>query len=144
VKSPTWSLASELELARDLFALHLLRDSNLFTLVWEVPSPLPEVAVPPMILLPLAENAVKHGPSAGHRGALRVLVTASADAVIVAVENAGPYRGPRPGSEGLPTIERRLKLAYGDAASLRIGGVGDRTRAEMTLPRAGPRRGINV
>src|SRR4029077_13534367 len=35
VKIPTWPLARELELARTLFALHLLRDPELFTITIE-------------------------------------------------------------------------------------------------------------
>ena len=94
----------------------------------------------PMILLPLAENAVKHGPAAGHRGAIRVAVS-SGTTLHVTVENAGRYAGPREGSEGLPTVERRLRLGYGADARLHIAGEGDRTRVDVDLSRAGPRRG---
>lgn len=143
VKSPSWALSTELTLVRDLLALHLLRDPNLFTLAWDVPTPMPDVAVPPMILLPLAENAVKHGAGAGHRGELRVSVRVQ-DTLIFEIENAGPYGGPRAGSEGVPTVERRLALAYGDAARVRLEGDGARSRATMTLPREGPRPGVRV
>ena len=145
VRAPSWSLASELALVRDLFALHLLRDPALFTLAWDVPSPTPSVPILPMILLPLAENAVKHGPAAGHRGVLRfdVRLTESGQ-LCVTLENPGPYSGPRAGSDGLPTAERRLSLAYGGEASIEIAGDGDRTRVVVLLPGEGPRRGVNV
>jgi two-component system sensor histidine kinase AlgZ len=149
VRAPAWPIASELGLVRDLFALHLLRDPALFTLEWEVPSPLPEVPVLPMVLLPIAENAVKHGPASGHRGVVRFVVVAQGERLRVTIENPGAYGGPRAGSEGLPTIERRLHLAYGGSASIRIeghagAGGGDRTRVELDLPSEGPRRGVIV
>jgi two-component system sensor histidine kinase AlgZ len=147
VKSPSWPLASEVELVRDLFALHLLRDPALFTLDWALPSPLPGVVVPPMILLPIAENAVKHGPASGHRGVIRFAIGVEGDLLQVTVENPGRYAGPRAGSEGLPTIERRLQLAYGGRAALRIAGVSgdfERTRVTITLPRGGPEGGVHV
>jgi LytS/YehU family sensor histidine kinase len=144
VRAPAWPLASELGLARDLFALHLLRDPNLFTLEWEVPDPIPPVPVLPMILLPLAENAVKHGPGAGHRGVLRFLVRAHGTKLRITIENPGAYAGPRAGSEGLPTVERRLHLAYGGDASIGVAGEGDRTRVQLDLPCQGPERGVNV
>ena len=146
VRAPAWSLASELSLVRDLFALHLLRDPSLFTLEWDVPSPVPDVPVLPMILLPLAENAMKHGPAAGHRGVIRFAVALRGERLVVTLENPGAYAGPRAGSEGLPTVERRLHLAYG-GASIRIeGGEGEsgRTCVEVELPRGGPERGVNV
>lgn len=57
------------------------------------------------------------------------------------LSNPGPYRGPRPGSDGLPTLERRLALAYGAGARLVVGGAGGRTVVELTLPMSGPPRG---
>jgi hypothetical protein len=139
VKSSSWSLASELSLVRDLFALHLLRDPNLFTVTWEVPSPLPDVSVPPMILLPLAENAMKHGPAAGHRGTITCQVLFEKSRLRIGLANPCSYRGPRAGSDGLPTVERRLRLAYGPSATLRIMGTGDRTVAEVELPWSDPK-----
>jgi hypothetical protein len=144
VKQASWSLASELTLVRDLFALHQLRDAGLFTLEWDVPSPVPDVSVPPMIVLPLAENAVKHGPAAGHRGVIRCAIVVTDARVVVTMDNPGAYRGPRPGSDGLPTVQRRLALAYGKDASLRIeelpGDAGtSRTRAALDLPRRAAR-----
>jgi hypothetical protein len=136
VKSSSWSLASELSLVRDLLTLHRLRDPDLFEVDWEVPSPLPDVSVPPMILLPLAENAVKHGPAAGHRGVIRCAVSFDDSRLRVTLENPGRYAGPRPGSDGLPTVERRLRLAYGTSARLRIAGAEARTVAEVDLPRS--------
>jgi two-component system sensor histidine kinase AlgZ len=145
VKAPAWTLASELGLVRDLFALHLLRDPALFELAWDVPSPVPEVPVLPMVLLPLAENAVKHGPAAGHRGVVRVRVEAAGERLRVTLENPGAYAGPRAGSDGIPTVERRLRLAYRGGASIRIFEVdGARTRVELDLPRGGPERGVHV
>ena len=58
----------ELALLDTLFELHRLRDPDRLQLTRRLPEPLPDVAVPPMLLLPLAENAVKHGPAAGHGG----------------------------------------------------------------------------
>jgi two-component system sensor histidine kinase AlgZ len=144
VRAPSWSLGSELGLVRDLFALHLLRDPTLFTLDWDAPSPLPALPVLPMILLPIAENAVKHGPASGHRGVIRFRVRVDGDHVAVTMENPGAYAGPRAGSEGLPTVQRRLQLAYGGGASLTIDGEGERTRVVIELPRTGPRPGVNV
>jgi two-component system sensor histidine kinase AlgZ len=135
VKLARWPLGRELELVRTLFALHLLRDPGLFevTLACDAPEDTP---VPPMILLPLAENAVKHGPAAGHRGTIALLVDAKDGGVRVRLENPGPYRGPRDGSDGLPTVEKRLKHAYGGRAFLRLSGDAVHTVAEIALPGA--------
>lgn len=135
VRAPLWPLEKELELVDRLVALHLLRDKALFTLTKRIPSPVPAVAVPPMSLLALAENAVKHGPAAGHRGELSLAVTVAGERVTVTLENPGPWRGPRPGSEGLPSLRRQLELTFGPEASLEVAAAGEaRTRATLTLP----------
>ncbi|HET8541694.1 MAG TPA: histidine kinase, partial [Anaeromyxobacter sp.] len=141
VKLPAWPLERELELVRNLMALHRLRDPDRFSFAIDAEPAVLAVPVPPLVVLPLAENAVKHGPAAGHRGEIRLEARLDGDAsVLVTVSNPGPYRGPRPGSDGLPVLRRRLDAAYPDAR-LVVAGVGDRTTAELLLPRAGPRSG---
>ncbi|MBL8957195.1 MAG: histidine kinase, partial [Myxococcaceae bacterium] len=135
VKESRWPMERELQLVRDLFELHLLRDKGLFSLEEAIVKPLPKGGVPPMSLLTLAENAVKHGPAAGHRGVLNLAVVPKDGGTLISIENPGPYRGPRKGSDGLPTLERRLKLAYEGRAKLSVKAADDgRTRAELWLP----------
>ncbi len=142
VKAQAWPLAQELELVENLLALHRLRDPELLELREDVDPAAREVLVPPLVLLPLAENAVKHGPCAGHRGTLELTVRREAEELVVRLENPGLYAGPRPGSSGLPDLERRLALAYAGAATLRIGARGERTSAELRVPLAGPSPGV--
>jgi LytS/YehU family sensor histidine kinase len=98
--------------------------------------------VPPLVLLPLAENAVKHGPASGHRGPISLTVKAREDVLVFTLENPGASKGPREGSSGLPTVERRLALAYAGRASLALTSQEGRTRVTVTLPRSGPVPGI--
>jgi len=140
VQSASWPLADELALMETLFSLHRLRDPEALRLVWRVPVGLPEVRVPPMLLLPLAENAIKHGPASGHRGEVVLEVQPAADGarLIITLGNPGRYAGRRIGGTGLETVERRMVLAYEGQATLKIGGAGDRTVVEVSLPLGGP------
>ncbi|WP_269770266.1 sensor histidine kinase [Cystobacter fuscus] len=144
VRAATWPLAQELELVRTLFELHLLRDPDLFQLTQEVEPGLESFPVPPLVLLPLAENAVKHGPAAGHRGPIHLTVRAHGDTLVFTLENPGASRGPREGSSGLPTVERRLALAYAGGAHLTLSSENARTRVTVTLPRASPPTGLTT
>jgi len=142
VRAATWPLERELELVRTLFELHLLRDPDLFQLSMDVDAGLESFPVPPLVLLPLAENAVKHGPAAGHRGPIHLTVRAREDTLVFTLENPGATQGPREGSSGLPTVERRLALAYEGGASLLLSSENARTRVTVTLPRARPVTGL--
>jgi hypothetical protein len=133
VRREAWSLAEELALCDTLCALHRLRDPAL-EVRRVADDALPSIELPPLLLLPLVENAIKHGPSAGHRGEICLEVRRVEDRVSISLSNPGPYRGPRAGSDGIPTLERRLALAYPERASFRIAGAGARTIAELDLP----------
>ncbi|MEM7678969.1 MAG: histidine kinase [Myxococcota bacterium] len=130
VRAPTWPLANELDLVRRLFELHLIRDPGRFTLSW--PSRIPDGHVPPMLLLPLAENAMTH--SRRHRGEVRLSVERRDHRIRVEIANPGQFSGRRPGGEGIAITERRLQLAFGGQARLHIQGDQDRTRAIVEWP----------
>jgi hypothetical protein len=135
VHAPSWSLREEMSLVATLFALHGLRDPDRIRFVQRLPEPLPEVAVPPMLFLPPADNAVKHGVTAGHGGDVVLAVeSASAGQVIVRLENDGVFGGRRVGGLGLDMVERRLALAYDGRATFRIAASGTRTVAEVSFP----------
>jgi two-component system, LytTR family, sensor histidine kinase AlgZ len=66
---------------------------------------------------------------------LTLSVRSEGDGVAVVLENPGPFSGPRPGSDGVPTLERRLALAYGTRAHVKLEALpGPRTRATLTFP----------
>lgn len=136
VRAPWWPLAEELRVVRSVLDLHGVRDPDRFLVDWDVPAPLPAAEVPPLILLPLVENAVKHGPARGHAGPVGIRVRALAEGGLeVRISNPGPFGGRRPGGEGLSMVERRLELAYGGGASFTIGGgSGEGTVAEVRMP----------
>ena len=142
VQAQTWPLRQELELIETLFSLHRLRDPALFELRRDIDPSVAEVPVPPLILLPLAGNAAKHGPCAGHRGTIALGIHREGNELVVTLENPGPYTGPRPGSSGLPNLKRRLEIAYCGGAALEIGESGRGTRAELRLPLGGPQGGV--
>ena len=133
VRSERWPLEAELDVVRALFELHRIRDPDRFRVEWHgAPE---DVTVPPLLLLPLAENAMTHGPHRGHRGVVAVGVHHEKARVEVEISNPGTFRGRRQGGEGLRTTEQRLKLAFGSAAHFDITGNGERTSVRVSWPR---------
>ena len=137
ITTTTWPLEREIELVDALFALHAIRDPTLFFVERDVADPVPDIEVPPMVLLPLVENAMKHGPLARNKGTVRFAVSQPGDddRVLVELSNPGAYAGRREGGSGLPIVEKRLALAYGKSARFSIERDGDRTKASLLLPR---------
>ena len=135
VRAPVWPLRDELALIDSFFALHALRDPDRLRVTRRAPDPLPDLAVPPMLLLPLAENAVKHGVAAGQGGQIELAVADAGHEVTIRIANAGTFAGRRPGGLGLEMVERRLALAYEGRAQFRIAASDGQTVAQITLPR---------
>jgi LytS/YehU family sensor histidine kinase len=136
-KHPTWSFARELGLVQDLFALYAVRDANRYVLETDVDQAARNIQVPPLLLLTLVENAIKHGPAAGKHG--KVFLVARFDAhgaLQIHVKNPGEYTGPRPGGEGLAMIRRRLQHACSKGARFEIASSHGATVAELYLPQA--------
>jgi two-component system, LytTR family, sensor histidine kinase AlgZ len=100
------------------------------------------VRVPPLVLQPLVENAVRHG-AGGRVGSTEIVVTARRrdDEVVLAVEDHGapaPVAAAKIGGgagTALHDLEARLALAYGDRARLHAGAADPAGwRAEVVLP----------
>jgi two-component system, LytTR family, sensor histidine kinase AlgZ len=135
ISLPSWPIESEIALATSLFELHEIRDRARYRFVLQLASPLPQAEVPPMIWLPLLENAITHGPSAGHAGEVVVRLRAvDSHELRLEIENPGAFRGRRDGGQGIAMVERRLALAYGGRATLSLTATGGRTLTRVTMP----------
>lgn len=82
-----------------------------------------EAKVPPLLLQPLVENAVKHGV-ARSEGPTCIRIAARVDGPVleIVVENDAKTGGPRSGGEkvGLQNVAERLRSRFGDEASLAV------------------------
>ncbi len=96
--------------------------------------------VPPLVVQPLVENAVKYAvaPRAAG-GRVAVSVRRAPGGVVVSVEDDGPGMGASPAAagagSGLANCRARLDLHYGPRAALAVGGrEGGGTAVRLTLP----------
>jgi sensor histidine kinase YesM len=108
-----------------------------------VPDALANLPFPPMALLTLVENAVRHGIDPSETGG-RIEVGAHADARQACVEvwvsdtGTGMDEKAAPGT-GLANLRERLKATYGDAARLELcDEVPHGLRATLVLPDPSP------
>ncbi len=133
----TLSLRTELELIRKYLDIEQARFGDRLTVEWRVDESVLEVQVPSLIVLPLVENAIRHGlsPKVGP-GRLSIEVSAEGPLLILAVEDDG--RGatlPLALGLGVGNTRERLQALYGDRAALRIDTARDAGfRARIQIP----------
>jgi signal transduction histidine kinase len=137
---PEVPLAEELELVRDYLTIEQARfRDRLRTSVSASPDSLGAL-VPPLILQPLVENAIRHGISAAATAGcvdVRAIVEDSRLRLTVRDDGPGVNAKPlQPGSgTGLRNTRERLAQLYGDAAELHInGGAGGGTVVTLSIP----------
>jgi signal transduction histidine kinase len=122
----------ELRIVEDYLALEQIRHEERLQVRWEIAENVVHggLPVPPMLLQTLVENAVKYGIGTRREGGeLRITARIEGEALRIRVTNPGELGEPvsaaaaRAGSStgvGLRNASERLKLLYGDRASLSL------------------------
>ena len=135
--APLVTLADEVALLRNYLALEQLRYGPRLSLAFEAEGLPPAGRLAPLLLLPLVENAFKHGPAA-QLGRARVCIRlALADGLFSCViENS---RGPAPAAGGaagigLRNVRQRLHLLYPQRHHLAVEERADSFTVRLSLP----------
>jgi signal transduction histidine kinase len=138
-------LADEFARLADYLALMQVRTGGRLRTTLDLPPALARLPVPPLLLQPLVENAIRHGLEP-QRGPGELTVTAAVDAGMLVLAVADTGRGleaaaaartpgePR-GGFGLAQVRERLQTLHGDAARFTLAPrAGGGTLAEIRLP----------
>jgi signal transduction histidine kinase len=129
------TLGREGELAAAYLEIMAMRMGTLHFSV-EIPPALASQPFPPLMVMTLVENAVKHGVGPLGGGLIRVVARRKDDRIEVDVEDDGRgLAGELGRGVGLANVRERLKALYGEGASLAlVGGDVGGTRARLTVP----------
>lgn len=110
----TIPLSAEINTIRDYIELQQLRFGVRLNTRLEENLDNPQQQIAPLLLLPLVENAYKHGSEEG--GEILIYISLTGHEFVFRISNpAGPAKGAREGI-GLGNVRRRLQLLYGQQA----------------------------
>jgi two-component system, LytTR family, sensor histidine kinase AlgZ len=127
----------ELDLAQAYLDVEQVRFGARLHVEVEVDEACADCLVPPLILQPLIENAVKHGIATLVEGGTIQVRSHVRDGVLeVSVENGFDPESPTPRRSGLGlrNVRTRLERRFGPAASLAAHSKENRFRAEFAVP----------
>lgn len=124
-------LAQEFSLIRAYLELLAIRMGKRLQYEISLPEGLESAVIAPMLIQPLAENAIKHGlEPAISGGTLKISATSEQEQLIIRICDTGlglpenPADIPGPDAQGLhvgnANLRERLQALYGDAASFRL------------------------
>ncbi len=130
-RSESVTLSREFAQLRAYLDIMALRMGPRLSYRLDLPAALERTEVPPMLLQPLVENAIKHGlePKVGH-GSVEVVACAKPAGIEIRVSDSGlgwppdedddPSARPAETGYGLQHVRDRLRVIYGSAARLSL------------------------
>ncbi|MBW2276338.1 MAG: histidine kinase [Deltaproteobacteria bacterium] len=137
-------LGEELALARRYLDIELVRFEDRLTVNEDVDRDCLDVELPPLLMQPLVENAVKHG-AAGMASAARIEIRVRGEGgrVLVSVINDRDQEAAstRRSGRGLAIVEERLRAFYGGAAGMMVRKDEASFEVELRLPAGGGTQG---
>ena len=132
--TPTILLGREIALAEQYLAIEQIRFGSRLSVESHVAEDSKQVTVPPLIVQPLVENAVRHGiATCLEGGAIEIRAWRAGSRAVVTIVNPRDPDGIRKGTGlGLDIVRRRLHATFGDAASIAIEP--SPTSYQVTIP----------
>ena len=130
------SLSEEVELAQRYLDIEQIRFGSRLTVNWELDPEAGSARVPPLILQPLVENAVRHGvePST-EGGVIRVRTRVKLGRAVLSIANSVPKEASRPGNGiALANVRERLRLMHDVAAQFETRLEADVFRVQIVVP----------
>jgi LytS/YehU family sensor histidine kinase len=128
-------LGDEIDVVSAYLEIEQARFEERLRVVIDVPEDARRVRVPPLVVQPLVENAIKHGIAHSRAGGeVRVLARTDGFTLSIRVINSAPMPLLRRRGIGLSNVEQRLRHQYGDKAQLSLSSRDGETVAEVLIP----------
>lgn len=133
-------LAQEVDHIGNYLGIESVRFRDRLRVSYDIPAALTGALVPSMVLQPLVENAIKHGPDTLSES---VDINVSAERrngslVLNVVDNGkgcmNTAEALEKGGIGLRNVRDRLKLLYGDGATMKLGPNGPGFQVTLSFP----------
>ncbi|AVR96018.1 sensor histidine kinase [Pseudoduganella armeniaca] len=135
-QAQTVPLAAELAAVQAYLAIEQIRFEERLRVATDIEAGLEQVAVPPMALQTLVENAVKYGVEANAAGSdIRIRAWRAGTGTHIEVANTGALAGGGGSTQvGLANARKRLALALGEQAALQLRADAGWVCATLSLP----------
>ncbi len=142
------TLEQELSNVRSYLAITEARFEGAIHVEWALPDVLPTLYLPPLILQPVVENAVRHGKTAVDDRHVRIAICQENGRADIRISDRGHgfpeeilarLRDPRdPGYSGLFNVQKRLRSVYGSQCSFTVDSSEQGAEVAISIPLTPP------
>ena len=129
--------SEELELLQKYLAIEKVRFGDRLKMHENIQEESKSCLLPPLLLQPLVENAVKHGIAGlPEGGEVRLSAERQNGRLAIVVENSWDPDAPprRSGGLGLKNVQQRLEARYGREANVRVNTEGELFQVSLSIP----------
>jgi len=130
------TLQQEIELAERYLAIEEVRFGPRLRVAWAIDPATLHAKLPPLLLQPLVENAVKHGVEPSAQGAdVKVSTQRRGGTIVIKITNTAPAgQGQAGHGVALNNVQERLRLLHDVQASFRCTWVDGIYQVRMEVP----------
>jgi two-component system sensor histidine kinase AlgZ len=130
------SLKQEIDLAKRYLAIEEVRFGHRLRVNWAIDPSCLKAKLPPLLLQPLVENAVKHGVEPSSEGAeVKISAQRRAGAIVIKITNTAPGgQGQAGHGLALQNVQDRLRLLHDVQASFRCTWIDGIYQVRMEIP----------
>ena len=127
-QEPAVSVESEVDFLKNYIELMKIRFSNNINITFDTALDTEDTKIAPLILIPLVENAFKHGVSEENPSFIRIVFKADSQHIDFLIENSNYQNNDDGHGIGLEQVQRRLELAYSGHYTWQYGLSEDKTQ----------------
>ncbi|MDR2920889.1 MAG: histidine kinase [Tannerella sp.] len=131
---PRVLLSKEIQFLDNYIKLMQIRFTNMVEIQNLFPESIPDVKIPPLLLMTLIENAFKHGVSYQKKSYIYTILLIEDDKLHYTVENSISPEIHEPSGVGLENLQKRLSLLFGNNHSLTIIREVEKYQVKLIIP----------
>jgi len=127
-------LREEIEFIKQFLFIEKIRLGNRLKIIWDIDEELLNCSLPPFLIQPVVENAVKYGVEKQKKGDVKISVKTKNNELHISVSNTGSAIVRLVPDHSLLNIKKRIEVIYGKRGSFEINTNGE-VKVEISIPR---------
>jgi LytS/YehU family sensor histidine kinase len=135
--TPGIAISDEIRIMNNYIELEKIRFSERVTVSFTSTIHSSETQIPPMLIIPFIENAMKHGVGKStEKSWINIAINETRQMLEIAVSNSKSQKSLKSetGGIGLANVKKRLDLLFGDTYQLDISEKNDRFDVFLSIP----------
>lgn len=127
-------LREEIEFIKQFLFIEKIRLGKRLKVVWNINGELLKCSIPPFLIQPIVENAVKYGVEKRKKGKVKISVKAENNELHISVSNTGRAEIHLISDHSLENIKKRIEVIYGTRGSFEINTNGE-VEIKISIPK---------